>query len=40
MKKIIPSVASVVEDVDNLFDSCVNVYNTISNNVTDAVPPI
>jgi hypothetical protein len=40
MKKIIPSVASVVEDVDNLFDSCVIVSNKILNSVTDATPPI
>jgi hypothetical protein len=40
MKKIIPSVASIVEDVDNLFDVCVNVSNKISDSVSDALPPI
>jgi hypothetical protein len=40
MKKSIPSVASIIEDVDNLFDTCVNVSSKISNTVSDAPPPI
>jgi hypothetical protein len=40
MKKSIPSVASIIEDVDNLFDTCVNVSSKISNTVPDAPPPI
>jgi hypothetical protein len=40
MKKIIPSMASITEDMDTLFDSCVDVSQIISGTVTDASSPI
>jgi hypothetical protein len=40
MKKIVPSIASILEDVDNLFDMCVWVSHKISETVSDANSPI
>jgi hypothetical protein len=40
MKKIIPSIASITEDMDTLFDSCVDVSQVISGTVSDASSPI
>ncbi len=40
MKKIVPSTVSIIEDLDNLFDSCVDVSQKISGTVTDASSPI
>jgi hypothetical protein len=40
MKKIVPSLASILEDVDNLFDMCVWVSKKISDTVSDANSPI
>jgi hypothetical protein len=40
MKKIVPSTASIIEDIDNLFESCVNVSHKISDTVSDASSPI
>jgi hypothetical protein len=40
MKKIIPSMASIIEDMDTLFDSCVDVSQKLSDTVTDASSPI
>jgi hypothetical protein len=40
MKKIVPSIASILEDVDNLFDMCVWVSNKISETVSEANSPI
>jgi hypothetical protein len=40
MKKVVPGIASIMEDVENLFDMCVSVSEKISNLVTDASSPI
>jgi hypothetical protein len=40
MKKIVPSIASILEDVDNLFDMCEWVSKKISETVSDANSPI
>ncbi len=40
MKKIVPSIASLTEDVENLFDMCVCVSKKIFDSVTDAFSPI
>jgi len=40
MKKVVPGIASIMEDVENLFDMCVSVSKKISNLVIDASSPI
>jgi hypothetical protein len=40
LKKIVPSIASMMEDVENLFDMCVYVSQKISVNVTESNSPI
>jgi hypothetical protein len=40
LKKIVPSIASMLEDVENLFDMCVNVSQKISVIVIESNSPI
>jgi hypothetical protein len=40
IKKIVPGTSSIIEDMENLFDACVNVSEKIHNTVTDSNSPI